>query len=76
MLLPRLQLDRKYTIFGRVIEGMQYVDAIAPGEPPANPTTILQASIESDGRPPVTAPIAPPASSIGVPSILPSAPKK
>lgn len=73
VLLPRMQLDKKYTVFGRVIEGMQYVDAIATGEPPANPTTILQASIESDGKPPVTAPVpgpsAPPA-----PSILPSTP--
>ncbi len=74
VLLPRLQLDKKYTIFGRVIGGMQYVDAIAQGEPPANPTTILQASIESDGKPPVTASIAPPVPSIAPPSILPSAP--
>src|SRR3546814_18119091 len=37
MLLPRFTLDRKYTVFGRVIEGMEYVDAIARGEPPANP---------------------------------------
>jgi len=28
MFMPRLQLDHKYTVFGRVIEGMQYVDAI------------------------------------------------
>ncbi|HJT39674.1 MAG TPA: peptidylprolyl isomerase [Sphingobium sp.] len=58
--LPRMQLDKKYTVFGRVIEGMQYVDAIAQGEPPANPTVILQASIESDGKPPVTALPTPP----------------
>src|SRR3546814_768880 len=55
MLLPRFTLDRKYTVFGRVIEGMEYVDAIARGEPPANPTRILQASIESDGKAPPTA---------------------
>src|SRR3546814_779434 len=52
MLLPRFTLDRKYTVFGRVIEGMEYVDPIARGEPPANPTRILQASIESDGKAP------------------------
>src|SRR3546814_6318959 len=46
MLLPRFTLDRKYTVFGRVIEGMEYVDAIARGEPPANPTRILQARSE------------------------------
>ncbi|MBH1992591.1 MAG: peptidylprolyl isomerase [Sphingomonadaceae bacterium] len=71
VLLPRMQLDKKYTVLGRVIEGMQYVDAIAQGEPPANPSVILQASIESDGKPPVLAPPPPPA-----PSILPSAPVK
>ncbi|WP_340265141.1 peptidylprolyl isomerase [Sphingobium mellinum] len=72
VLLPRMQLDKKYTVFGRVIEGMQYVDAIAPGEPPANPTVILQASIDSDGKPPVTALPTPPAPSIVAPA--PAAP--
>jgi cyclophilin family peptidyl-prolyl cis-trans isomerase len=76
VLLPRMQLDKKYTVFGRVIEGMQYVDAIAPGEPPANPTVILQASIESDGKPPVTALPTPPAPSIVVPATKPLAAKK
>ncbi|WP_022681241.1 peptidylprolyl isomerase [Sphingobium bisphenolivorans] len=74
LFLPRMQLDKKYTVFGRVIEGMQYVDAIHEGEPPADPSTILQASIESDGKPPVTAlptPPAPPA-----PSIIPTPAKK
>ena len=51
MLLPRLTLDRNYTAFGRVVSGMQYVDAIERGEPPANPTRILQASIMADNRP-------------------------
>jgi cyclophilin family peptidyl-prolyl cis-trans isomerase len=46
MFYPRLQLDRHYTVFGRVIEGMQYVDAIEKGEPPANPTAIVKASFE------------------------------
>ncbi|WP_202385407.1 peptidylprolyl isomerase [Altericroceibacterium endophyticum] len=48
---PRLSLDRKYTNFGRVIAGMDGVDAIARGEPPENPTRILQASIASDNVP-------------------------
>lgn len=64
---PRMQLDRKYTVFGRVIGGMQYVDAIARGEPPAHPTVIVQASIESDGKaPPAALPSTPAAP--GVPS--------
>src|SRR3546814_225933 len=29
---PKLQLDKDYTVFGRVIGGMQYVDAIHSGE--------------------------------------------
>ena len=49
---PRLGLDRKYTNFGRVISGMDAVDEIARGEPPANPTRILQASIASDNKAP------------------------
>jgi Peptidyl-prolyl cis-trans isomerase (rotamase) - cyclophilin family len=48
---PRFSLDRTYTNFGRVIAGMDAVDAIERGEPPANPTRILQASIAADGKP-------------------------
>ena len=53
---PRFSLDRKYTVFGRVIGGMDAVDKIERGEPPANPTKILQASLASDHK----APPAPP----------------
>lgn len=62
MLQPNLALDGNYTAIGRVIGGMQYVDAIEKGEPPANPSKIVRASIESDdlGQPPV-AYVAPPA---------------
>ncbi|MBP6381007.1 MAG: peptidylprolyl isomerase [Sphingorhabdus sp.] len=49
---PRFALDGKYTAFGRVIAGMQYVDAIQRGEPPATPDKILQASIGADNIPP------------------------
>lgn len=49
---PRFSLDRKYTNFGRVIGGMQYVDGINRGEPPAQPTTIVQASLASQNLPP------------------------
>lgn len=48
---PRFGLDRKYTVFGRVTSGMQYVDAIARGEPPLTPDKILQASIAADNVP-------------------------
>src|SRR6476646_6263152 len=35
---PRPDLDNKYTVMGRVVAGMDAVDSIAPGEPPAEPT--------------------------------------
>ncbi len=34
-------LDGQYTIWGQVIEGMELVDAITVGEPPANPDKIV-----------------------------------
>lgn len=49
---PRFSLDKKYTNFGRVIENMAAVDAINRGEPPADPTFIVQASMASDNLPP------------------------
>ncbi|MDG2004590.1 MAG: peptidylprolyl isomerase [Novosphingobium sp.] len=56
---PRFALDKKYTVFGRVIGGMSVVDAIQRGEPPESPTKILQASLATDGRgPPAPAPVA------------------
>ncbi|MBO9714462.1 peptidylprolyl isomerase [Sphingomonas sp.] len=51
MFEPKLSFDENYTVFGRVISGMQWVDAIQRGEPPANPTKILHAYIGSDNPP-------------------------
>ena len=48
---PRFSLDKKYTVFGRVIENMAAVDAIQRGEPPENPTRIVQASLASENKP-------------------------
>jgi peptidylprolyl isomerase len=45
MLAPRFSLDHKYSAFGRVIEGMASVDGISAGEPPAEPTRIVSATI-------------------------------
>ena len=45
MLGPKFSLDHKYSAFGRVIEGMATVDQIAVGEPPAQPTLIVRATI-------------------------------
>ena len=53
---PRLGFDHDYTVFGRVVEGMQWVDKIERGEPPANPTRILRAYIAADNPPPYQTP--------------------
>ena len=53
---PRFSLDKRYTNFGRVISNMAAVDAITRGEPPQNPTRILQASIAADNKPAPSAP--------------------
>jgi cyclophilin family peptidyl-prolyl cis-trans isomerase len=43
MFAPHPELDNSYTAMGRVVAGMDAVDAIAPGEPPDQPTTIVRA---------------------------------
>jgi len=41
-------LNGKYTVWGRVIEGMENVDQINRGEPPASPDKIVSAKIAAD----------------------------
>jgi len=41
-------LDGKYTIWGRVIEGMENVDKITRGEPPAKPDKIVSIKVAAD----------------------------
>ncbi len=41
-------LDRKYTLWGRVTEGMENVDKINRGEPPANPDKMLTVRVGGD----------------------------
>ena len=38
-------LDKQYTVWGQVIEGMEHVDALPKGEPPANPGVIRKATV-------------------------------
>ena len=38
-------LDRQYTVWGQVIEGMEHVDALPKGEPPRNPGKIVKATV-------------------------------
>lgn len=74
---PNMKLDGKYTAFGRVVEGMAFVDTIERGEPPANPSKILKAWIESDGPNAarvalVVPPPAPPVATPTVPVVAPA----
>ncbi|MBX9882662.1 MAG: peptidylprolyl isomerase [Sphingomonas sp.] len=39
-------LDRQYTVWGEVTEGMEHVDALPKGEPPRNPGKIVRARAE------------------------------
>ena len=41
-------LNRQYTVYGRVLEGMEHVDAIVRGEPPANPDRMLSVKVAAD----------------------------
>ncbi|PYE81222.1 peptidylprolyl isomerase [Pseudoroseicyclus aestuarii] len=41
-------LNGQYTVYGRVIEGMDHVDKIAKGEPPANPDRMISVKVAAD----------------------------
>ena len=41
-------LDRNYTVWGKVVEGMEYVDMIKRGEPPVNPDIIVKMQVAAD----------------------------
>ncbi|MES2137107.1 MAG: peptidylprolyl isomerase [Pseudomonadota bacterium] len=43
MYAPNSSLFHNYTVMGRVVSGMDAVDKLAPGEPPAEPTKIVRA---------------------------------
>ncbi|TVQ35854.1 MAG: peptidylprolyl isomerase [Geminicoccaceae bacterium] len=45
---PAPHLNRQYTIWGQVIRGMDFVDRIAPGEPPAEPDRIVSLKVAAD----------------------------
>ena len=81
MFVPRLAMDGKYTVFGRVVAGMNFVDTIERGEPPMNPSRIVRASIGADNVAPPTAaelaaapPARAPASTTPLPTIDPVPP--
>jgi peptidylprolyl isomerase len=74
MFQPNLKLDKHYTVFGRVVSGMQYADAIQRGEPPANPTKIVRAILASDPAASTPPPPLPVAAPVQAPATLPSGP--
>ena len=41
-------LDGQYTVWGRVVEGMEFVDMIKRGEPPMNPDIIVKMQVAAD----------------------------
>lgn len=41
-------LNKQYTLWGRVTSGMEFVDKIAKGEPPANPDKIVKMQVAAD----------------------------
>ena len=41
-------LNGQYTVYGRVISGMEHVDGIARGEPPATPDRMISVKVAAD----------------------------
>jgi peptidylprolyl isomerase len=41
-------LNGQYTVWGEVVEGMEFVDQIKRGEPPANPDKIVRMQVAAD----------------------------
>jgi len=48
MFAPGRFLDRQYTVWGEVVEGMDCVDKINKGEPPASPDKIVKMQVMKD----------------------------
>ena len=41
-------LNKQYTVYGRVVSGMEHVDAIVRGEPPAKPDRMISVKVAAD----------------------------
>ncbi|MDX2483931.1 MAG: peptidylprolyl isomerase [Pseudodonghicola sp.] len=41
-------LNGQYTVYGRVIDGMEHVDAITRGEPPVDPDRMISVKVAAD----------------------------
>jgi cyclophilin family peptidyl-prolyl cis-trans isomerase len=69
---PTLRLDGKYTVFGRILSGMNFVDLIERGEPPATPSRVEKAWIEGDGQNAALIPLVVPATPVPVATPTPA----
>ena len=43
-------LNGQYTVWGEVVDGMEHVDAITRGEPPANPDSMISVRVAADAQ--------------------------
>ncbi len=43
-------LDNQYTVWGKVVAGMEHVDALKRGEPPKNPDKIVTMRVAADAK--------------------------
>ena len=43
-------LDGQYTVFGKVTKGMDLIDKVAPGEPPAKPDRMVKVRVAADPK--------------------------
>ncbi|MEQ6247754.1 peptidylprolyl isomerase [Sulfitobacter sp. HNIBRBA3233] len=41
-------LNGQYTVYGQVVSGMEHVDALTRGEPPANPDRMISVKVAAD----------------------------
>ncbi|HMK90656.1 MAG TPA: peptidylprolyl isomerase [Methylocystis sp.] len=45
---PARYLEEQYTVWGQVVSGMEFIDKIKRGEPPANPDKIVKLRVAGD----------------------------
>jgi peptidylprolyl isomerase len=45
---PARYLEEQYTVWGNVVSGMEFIDQIKPGEPPASPDKIVKLRMADD----------------------------
>jgi cyclophilin family peptidyl-prolyl cis-trans isomerase len=47
---PAHFLNGQYTVWGEVVDGMEFVDAIEQGEPPENPDSMVRVAVAADDK--------------------------